>query len=74
MMTRMKLLDSAKERLIYGFFETYLKLSGEEKVKKVALEMLKEGLNEELIVKVTHLDLEEIKKLKEQLCIKTVLV
>ncbi|WP_206207824.1 transposase [Virgibacillus profundi] len=36
-------------------------------VKKVAIEMLKKGLNMDLIVEVTHMDIEEIKELKEQL-------
>lgn len=101
MMTSME-LDPAKQRLIYGFFETYLKLSDkeeeqlmaeieklpeEEKImalpisyeekgkeigkeegkKEVAIEMLKKGFDMTLISEVTHLELEEIKKLKNQL-------
>ncbi|PAV27605.1 hypothetical protein CIL05_21160 [Virgibacillus profundi] len=105
MITRMQ-LDPAKQRLIYGYFETYLKLTKEEEeqlmaeveklpvaekimeipisyeekgkeigkkegeaigVKKVAIEMLKKGLNMDLIVEVTHMDVEEIRELKEQL-------
>src|SRR5699024_3313675 len=109
MITRME-IDPAKERLIYGFFETYLELTEEEErklmaeveklpeadeimklpisyeekgiqkgkeigkkegeaqgVKKVAIEMLRNGLEVELIAKVTHMDVEEIKKIKEQL-------
>lgn len=101
MMTRMK-LDAAKERLIYGFFESYLKLTEEEEeqlmsevenlpeadrilelpisyeekgkeigreegVKRVALAMLKKGTDIDFIAEVTRLDIEEIKKLKEQL-------
>ena len=93
MITRME-LDPAKERLIYGFFETYLKLTEEEEeklmkevekspeadeimklpisyeergVKKVALEMLRKGTSIDFIAEVTHMDVEEIKKLKEQL-------
>lgn len=97
MITRME-LDSAKQRIVYGFFETYLNLTeeeeeqlmkeieklpeaekifeipisyeekGKEKGKKeVAIEMLKKGLNIDLIAEVTHLDIEEIEKLKEQL-------
>ncbi len=91
-------LDPAKHRLIYGFFERYLKLNDTEEeslmkeikqmddadkileipisyeergiergkaeeAKRVAKEMLKEGLPKELIAKVTHLDLKEIEKL-----------
>jgi len=109
MITRME-IDPAKERLIYGFFETYLELTEEEErklmaeveklpeadeimklpisyeekgiqkgkeigkkegeaqgVKKVAIEMLRNGLEVELIAKVTHMDVEEIKKFKEYL-------
>nr|WP_240510259.1 hypothetical protein [Virgibacillus profundi] len=97
MITRMQ-LDPAKQRLIYGYFETYLKLTKEEEEqlmaeveklpeaekikeipisyeekgkeigrKEVAIEMLKKGLNMDLIVEVTHMDIEEIKELKEQL-------
>lgn len=101
MLTRMQ-LDPAKERMIYGFFETYLKLSEEEEsqlmeeieklpeakkllelpisyeekgkeigkkegVRQVALKMLKEGMDAELIAKVTSLNIEEINKLKKQL-------
>src|SRR5699024_3193011 len=109
MITRRE-IDAAKERLIYGFFETYLELTEEEErklmaeveklpeadeimklpisyeekgiqkgkeigkkegeaqgVKKVAIEMLRNGLEVELIAKVTHMDVEEIKKIKEQL-------
>lgn len=97
MMTRME-LDSAKQRFIYGFFETYLKLSEEEEEelmaeikkipeaeeimelpisyeekgkeigkKEVAVEMLKKGLETELISEVTHLRLEEIKEIEKQL-------
>jgi predicted transposase YdaD len=101
MITRMK-LDPARERLIYGFFETYLTLTekeeeelmgeveklpeaellkhlpisyeekgkkkGEAKAKKeIAMEMLRKGLAVELIAEVTHMDSEEIRKLKEQL-------
>lgn len=105
MITRME-LDPAKQRLLYGFFESYLKLTKEEEeqlmdevnklpeadkifeipisyeekgkeigkeigeeigVRKVAVEMLKEGLDLNLIAKVTHLDIAEIKKLKQQL-------
>lgn len=36
-------------------------------MKKVAMEMLKKGLNIDLIADVTHLDIEEIKNLKEQI-------
>lgn len=95
-------LDAAKERLIYGFFESYLKLTEEEEeqlmsevenlpeadkilelpisyeekgkeigreegVKRVALAMLKKGTDIDFIAEVTRLDIEEIKKLKEQL-------
>ncbi|WP_306798642.1 hypothetical protein [Oceanobacillus saliphilus] len=35
--------------------------------KEVAMEMLKKGLSMDLIAEVTHLDIEEIEKLKEQL-------
>ena len=111
MITRMK-LNPAKERLVYGFFETYLQLTEEEEEelmkevenlpeseaklikelpisyeekgkkigkeigkeigktdgkKEVAMEMLKKGLTMDLIAEVTHLDMREIKKLKEQL-------
>lgn len=101
MITRME-LDSAKQRIVYGFFETYLNLTEEEEEelmkeieklpeaekifeipisyeekgkekgkeigkKEVAIEMLKKGLNIDLIAEVTHLGIEEIKKLKEQL-------
>jgi len=93
MITRME-LDPAKERLIYGFFETCLKLTEKEEeklmeeveklpeadeimklpisyeergVKKVALEMLRKGTSIDFIAEVTHMDVEEIKKLKEQL-------
>ncbi|PAV27804.1 hypothetical protein CIL05_20180 [Virgibacillus profundi] len=101
MITRMQ-LDPAKQRLIYGYFETYLKLTKEEEeqfmaeveklpeagkimeipisyeekgkeigeaigVKKVAIEMLKKGSSIDFIAEVTHMDIEEIKELKEQL-------
>lgn len=101
MITRMK-LEPAKQRIIYGYFETYLKLTEEEEgqlmkelemlpeadkifeipisyeekgiekgkiigKKEVALEMLKKGMSINLIAKVTHLNIEEIKKLQEQL-------
>ena len=39
----------------------------DEGVKRVAVEMLKKGFDIKLISEVTHLDLEEIKKLKNQL-------
>src|SRR5690625_5177045 len=91
MITRME-LDPAKERLIYGFFETYLKLTNKEEEKlmkeveklpeaellkhlpisyeekgikkgreierkEVAVEMLRKGLDIELIAEVTHMDI-----------------
>lgn len=117
MMARME-LDPARQRLIYGFFETYLKLterqeeavmeeikqldnadkimelpiSYEERgiakgkeigekvgkeigreigkqigIKEVALEMLRKGMSVELIAEVTHLEKEEIERLRETL-------
>ena len=36
-------------------------------VKKVAIEMLRKGLAVELIAEVTHMNIDEIKKIKEQL-------
>ncbi|WP_440897466.1 Rpn family recombination-promoting nuclease/putative transposase [Amphibacillus sp. Q70] len=97
MITQME-LNPAKQRLLYGFFETYLKLTKEEEEqlmdevnklpeadkifeipisyeekgkvigkKEVVIEMLKEELDLHLIAKVTHLDIEEIKKMKQQL-------
>ncbi|GGB50855.1 transposase [Lentibacillus populi] len=105
MIARME-INPAKQRLIYGFFETYLKLNEEEEeelmeeikqlkdadkileipisyeekgkkigkeigkelgIKEVALEMLKEGASIEFIAKVTHLNKEEIKNLRETL-------
>lgn len=99
-MTKME-LNPAKARLIFGFFENYLKLNEheeeelmeqikhidemdeilklpisweekgiekgkEEEKRKIASEMLKEGLPIEVIVKVTHLDKEEIEVLKKK--------
>lgn len=113
-------LDPAKERLVYGFFESYLKLTDEEEEqlmeearryedadeileipisyeergkkkgleegkkvgleqgkkegmeeglergkKEVALELLKKGLDIELIMEVTNLSLDELKKLQK---------
>ncbi|WP_371817503.1 Rpn family recombination-promoting nuclease/putative transposase [Virgibacillus sp. MSJ-26] len=99
MITRME-LNPAKERLIYGFFETYLQLTEEEEEelmkevenlpkeeaewikelpisyeekgkakakKEVAMEMLRKGLDMDLIAEVTHLDMKDVEKLKEQL-------
>ena len=101
MITRIE-LDPAKERPIYGFFETYLKLTEEEEEKlmeeveklpdavrlkdlpisyeekgkkkgeaqakkEVALEMLRKGTGIDFIAEVTHMDIEEIQKLKRQL-------
>ncbi|MFD1606131.1 Rpn family recombination-promoting nuclease/putative transposase [Oceanobacillus luteolus] len=105
MITRME-LDPARQRLIYGFFETYLKLSKKEEdklmeeirnlpeaekileipisyeekgkelgkeigkeigKKEVATEMLKKGLSVELISDVTHLEVQEIERLKKQI-------
>src|SRR5699024_1219931 len=97
MITRME-LDPARQRLIYGFFESYLKLteqeeeqlmdevrklpeadqifeipiSYEEKGKEIAkkemvIEMLKEGMDLKLIEKVSHLDIDEIKHLKQKI-------
>jgi len=105
MITKME-LDPAKERLIYGFFETYLKLTNEEEEqlmkeveklpeaellkhlpisyeekgirkgikegrkierKEVAEEMLRKGLDIELIAEVTHMDVEEIEKMKKEI-------
>lgn len=105
MITRME-LDPARQRLIYGFFETYLKLSKKEEdklmeeirnlpeaekileipisyeekgkelgkeigkeigKKEVATEMLKKGLSVEFISDVTHLEVQEIERLKKQI-------
>ncbi|WP_440897079.1 hypothetical protein ACS127_03585 [Amphibacillus sp. Q70] len=97
MITRME-LNPAKQRLLYGFFETYLKLTLEEEeqlmdevnklpeadeifeipisyeekgkeigVRKVVIEMLKKDVDLEFIAEVTHLDIEEIEKMKQQL-------
>src|SRR5699024_708292 len=97
MITRME-LDPARQRLIYGFFESYLKLTEQEEEqlmdevsklpeadkifeipisyeekgkeigkKEMVIEMLKEGMDLKLIEKVSHLDIEEIETLKEQL-------
>lgn len=65
MMTRME-LEPAKQRIVYGFFE--VPISYEEKgkeigkkegeasaLRQVAIEMLKEGLSEDPISKLTHL-------------------
>ncbi|ASN04219.1 RpnC/YadD family protein [Virgibacillus necropolis] len=96
MMTKME-FNPAKTRLIFGFFEQYLKLNEQEEEKlmeeikqvdesdeilklpisweerakekerrKIASEMLKEGLPIEVIVKVTHLDEEEIEAIKKK--------
>jgi len=101
MITRMK-LDPAKQRLIYGFFESYLKLTNEEEEelmdkvskrpeadkifeipisyeekgkeigkeigkKEMIIEMLRENVDLDLIARVAHLDIEEIKKMKQDL-------
>lgn len=95
-------VDSAKQRLLYGFFETYLKLNKEQEEiflveakqvenaeeilnipisyeekgkeigkeigkKEVAVELLKKGLDIDLIRETTKLDLDEIERLKKQL-------
>ena len=99
-------VDPAKQRLLYGFFESYLSLNDEEEErfmeearrldeadeileipisyeergkkkgleeglergkKEVALELLKKGLDIELIMEATKLSLEELKKLQKQL-------
>ena len=100
MITRME-LNSAKQRIVYGFFEVYLKLTKQEEEqlmkeiedlpeaerileipisyeekgkelgkeigkKEVAMEMLKKGLDVNLIAEVTHLNREEIEGLKER--------
>lgn len=104
MITRME-LNSAKQRIVYGFFEVYLKLTKQEEEqlmkeiedlpeaekileipisyeekgkelgkeigkeigkKEVAMEMLKKGLDVNLIAEVTHLKREEIEGLKER--------
>jgi hypothetical protein len=90
-------LDPARERIIYGFFETYMTLTEKEEEtlmeeieklpeadeileipisyvekgkeigkKEVAVELLREGASLEFIAKITHLDKEEIEKLKEE--------
>ena len=101
MITRME-LDPARQRLIYGFFESYLKLTEQEEeqlmdevrklpeadqvfeipisyeekgkeigkelgVRKVAVEMLKKNVDPNFIAEVTHLDIDEIVVLKQQL-------
>jgi len=101
MITRMELAP-AKQRLIYGFFESYLKLTEQEEeqlmdevsklpeadqifeipisyeekgkeigkeigVRKVAVEMLKKDVDPNFIAEVTHLDIDEIVVLKQQL-------
>ena len=97
MITRME-LDPARQRLIYGFFESYLKLTEQEEeqlmdevnklpeadkifeipisyeekgkeigVRKVAVEMLKKDVDLNFIAEVTHLDIDEIVVLKQQL-------
>ncbi|WP_156857335.1 transposase [Oceanobacillus sp. AG] len=97
MMVKMK-LNPAKQRIVYGFFETYLKLTTEQEEqlmkeieelpeaerileipisyeekgkeigkKEVAMEMLRKGLDINLIAEVTYLDKEEIKRLKEKI-------
>lgn len=109
MITRLE-LNPAKQKLLYGFFESYLKLTDEEEEqlmsevnhlpeankileltvsyeergkekgkkigtkigkkigkKEVAIEMLKENIDIKLISKVTHLEIEEIKNLEQQL-------
>ncbi len=38
----------------------------EEGIKAVALEMLKKGFTVELVAEITHMDVKEIRKLKEQ--------
>lgn len=97
MLVRMQ-LNSAKEYLIYGFFESYLDLnekeeeklreeigkiddgvkvmeltiSYEEKGKKegkqeVAIEMLRKGASIQFITEVTHLEKQEIERLRKML-------
>lgn len=101
MITRME-LDPARQRLIYGFFESYLKLTEQEEEqlmdevsklpeadkifeipisyeekgkeigkeiakKEIVIEMLREGMDLKLIEKVSHLDIEEIKHLKQKI-------
>jgi len=94
--------DMQKEKLLVGFFESYLKLNEEEEAtfmkearkldnaeevleitvsyeekgrekgleegkKQVALELLRKGLDRELIIETTGLSMEEIKDLEKQL-------
>ncbi len=111
MMSRME-LDPAKTELLYGFFETYLKLNEEEEEKMMeeiaklpheeakqlfrlpnsffekgfnkgieqgfqkgiehekkllVNEMLKKGLQEELIVEISKLSVEKVKEMKKEL-------
>src|SRR5699024_8802584 len=54
-----------KEKLLKELTSTYEEKGKEKSKKEVALEMLKKGTNTEFIAEVTHLDMEEIEKLKE---------
>src|SRR5699024_9314920 len=65
----MKLPISYEEKGIQKGKEIGKKEGEAQGVKKVAIEMLRNGLEVELIAKVTHMDVEEIKKVKEQLYI-----
>src|SRR5699024_1717214 len=97
MLMRMQ-LNPAKEKMIYGFFESYLKLNEKEEEKlreeigktkdgekimeytisyeekgkqearqEVAVEMLEKGVSIDFIAEVTHLEKEEIERLKKTL-------
>lgn len=105
MIVRME-LDPARQRLIYGFFETYLKLTEKEEEKvmeevrklpeadrilelpisyeekgkeigkelgrketmeQVVLEMLQQELDDEIIIKVTKLNEDEINEIRKQM-------
>lgn len=67
LMQEIKKLDEAEKimELPISYEERGIEKGKEIGIRQVALEMLKEGVSEEFIAKVTHLEKEEIEKLKK---------